>query len=718
MQPGSDSHQSGDWTYGSGAHALRLATPKPGERFGPYQILGELGRGAMGVVLAARDELGRDIALKLLNQARPSEQALARFAREGEVMALLRHPGIVAVHASGVVNGCPFLACTRIEGRTLDALLAEEQSPDELLRVVEEIAEAVGYAHEEGVVHRDLKPANVLVDREGHPHVADFGLAQAIGLERLTLSGALVGTPQYMAPEQIVAKRKSFGPHTDTWALGVILYRALTGRDPFEADRLTELSAMILQQDPLSPRDLDPSIAKEVQGVCLKALRKAPEDRYANGRAFAADLALARQGVTPFALRGVRGARLRIVGALLALILIALASLWGASRIAVAERPTGSVAPTATPKPELSRETKRLLAKLDEVLGRPAEADALGVSKALARLAPRLRSNASAQARLEEAQHDLASRLALQLDGEQPLGALRPTLETLGAIRRLLRLQRPLFSGSTKVCNKIVSACAQALASHTELVVKTLEALEGCGVRSDDPVAATQLFESCMFSVALRADRESVELARRRFLAGAKLDIGSGGHRGANARDFKRFGPRGDDPWAAYCRLRFSLDDEESRIRLLETLKKPPAGLDLGPIHWAESVRFLARHLRGKPERLELLLEAARRDPRSVFGHQALAYALADAERFPEAIATIERCCELYVELGYGQTPTTGGDRHMIWTSRVEILARADERARARAAYGELPGASKGEVGFAAYLLREFPWLEDSKAEK
>ncbi|MCA8925770.1 MAG: serine/threonine protein kinase, partial [Planctomycetes bacterium] len=252
--------------------------PEAGDRLGRYRVLARLGAGAVGEVYRVEDEFGRQLALKLFTGA-AEEERLARFAREGEVTATLRHSGIVGVHGAGVEGTSPYLVYELVEGEDLECAW-RRLSRERLLQVVLEVADALGYAHARGVVHRDLKPANVLLDRGGRARVADFGLAQVAGLERLTRSGAAVGTPHYMSPEQATGARERYGPHSDVWALGVVLYRALCGRLPFDAQTLLELMVQIGTASPPPPGTLDPTVSPALEAVCLHALAREPEDRY------------------------------------------------------------------------------------------------------------------------------------------------------------------------------------------------------------------------------------------------------------------------------------------------------------------------------------------------------------------------------------------------------------------------------------------------------
>jgi len=203
-----------------------------------YTILGELGRGGMGVVYRAHQaSLNRMVALKvLLAGAHAGERDLARFRAEAEAAAAVQHPNVVSVYAVGRHAGLPFLAQELVPGGSLAARLEEGPlDPVETARLVEAIARGVQAAHDRGVVHRDLKPANVLFTADCEPKVADFGLAK-VGDTGLTASGAVMGTPAYMAPEQARGDMRHVGPATDVWALGAVLYECLTGRPPFHGN--------------------------------------------------------------------------------------------------------------------------------------------------------------------------------------------------------------------------------------------------------------------------------------------------------------------------------------------------------------------------------------------------------------------------------------------------------------------------------------------------
>jgi hypothetical protein len=262
-----------------------------------YDILGVLGRGGMGVVYEARQlDLDRVVALKVIragDHAGPDERA--RFRQEGLAAARLQHPNIVQVFDVGEHAGIPFLALEFVPGGSLAHRLAGRPlPPPSAARLVELMALAVQHAHDAGVIHRDLKPANVLLapadgDPLGVPKVTDFGLAKPLGGDALTATGATVGTPAYMSPEQAVG-RGPVGPAADVWSLGAVLYECLTGRPPFhEATPLETLDA-VRHRDPLSPRHWVPALPRDIATVCLKCLQKEPTRRYATAAALADDL--------------------------------------------------------------------------------------------------------------------------------------------------------------------------------------------------------------------------------------------------------------------------------------------------------------------------------------------------------------------------------------------------------------------------------------------
>ncbi|MGA2018775.1 MAG: serine/threonine-protein kinase [Opitutaceae bacterium] len=270
------------------AEAGHLALPRT---FGPYELIEEIGRGGMGVVYAARQPaLGRTVAVKLLLEgAYGSEAALRRFQLEAAAAAGLQHPNIVAIHDFGEVDGQPYYAMDLVTGQNLTELCSGRPLPArKAAEFLQLLARAVHYAHQSGVLHRDLKPSNVLVDDENRPRITDFGLAKLIGSsEGATLTGQMVGSPSYAAPEQAMGREAGITVASDVYGLGALFYHLVTGRAPFNAATPTETLRLVLDTDPPPPRLLNPALPHDLETICLKCLDKEPARRYAT----AADLA-------------------------------------------------------------------------------------------------------------------------------------------------------------------------------------------------------------------------------------------------------------------------------------------------------------------------------------------------------------------------------------------------------------------------------------------
>jgi WD40 repeat protein len=258
-----------------------------------YDLLGEVGRGGMGVVYRARHRtLNRTVALKvMLAGAHASESDQARFRSEATAVARLNHPNIVQIHEVGEHAGVPYLALEYCEGGSLEQKLAGTPlPPKEAANLVATLARAVSAAHECKIVHRDLKPANVLLAADGTPKVTDFGLAKDMGASGRTASGAVVGTPSYMAPEQAAAQREKVGPASDVYALGAILYECLTGRPPFKGPTPLDTLMQVVADEPVPPRQLQPGLPRDLETVCLKCLHKEPHKRYPSAAELTNDL--------------------------------------------------------------------------------------------------------------------------------------------------------------------------------------------------------------------------------------------------------------------------------------------------------------------------------------------------------------------------------------------------------------------------------------------
>jgi tetratricopeptide (TPR) repeat protein len=303
---------------------------------GEYEVLGQLGKGGMGVVYRARHRtLKRDVALKMILAgplATPAE--LARFRTEAENIAALKHPHIVPIYQYDTYLGQPYYSMELIEegslARHLTRFREDLRTAAQLLITV---AEAVHHAHQRGILHRDLKPANILLDEHGQPHLTDFGLAKPLSREASNPSSAVLGTPGYMAPEQVDGGRH-VSVAADVHGLGAVLYELLTGRPPYQADTPLATTLQVLEQEPQRPRSLNPAVDPDLETICLKCLRKEPPKRYASARELADDLRRYLAGEPILARRvsrlerGVKWARRRpTLTALLTVSVLALAAL-------------------------------------------------------------------------------------------------------------------------------------------------------------------------------------------------------------------------------------------------------------------------------------------------------------------------------------------------------------------------------------------------------
>ena len=266
-----------------------------------YLLGKRIGHGGMGMIYQALDrESGTTVALKWIRSEwldslgdEQRKEMVARFVREGRVAAKVQHPNIVAIHDIGECGGIPYYTMTWIEGVTLrDRLTGGPLRPHDAVAILLPIARAVAEAHAVGVIHRDIKPRNIFLDHRDQPHLGDFGLAKAIGIEdhtELTQSGMLLGTAPYMSPEQVQNSRR-VGPLSDVYSLGATLYQAITGRPPFQSPEVAVVYQQVIQVNPASPRQLNPELPRDIDWVVMKCLAKAPADRYASAAALADDL--------------------------------------------------------------------------------------------------------------------------------------------------------------------------------------------------------------------------------------------------------------------------------------------------------------------------------------------------------------------------------------------------------------------------------------------
>jgi len=301
-----------------------------------YEILQELGRGGMGVVyLARQSSLKRLVALKMIRGGGDaSPEQIERFRVEGEAVARLQHPNIVQIFEVGDHEGDPFFALEYVDGGSLSAALAAGAlAQTEAAEIIETLARAVHHAHQKSVVHRDLKPANVLLTSDRIPKVTDFGLAKRLeeGDSGQTRTGAVMGTPSYMAPEQAAGQVHKIGPTTDVYALGVMLYECITGQVPFKGDSILDTLEMVRSVDPIAPSRLRTGLPRDLETICLKAMAKEPHARYSSALGMAQDLERFRSGepilgrragILQKFVRSVRRNKVAVMGAMALLVVV------------------------------------------------------------------------------------------------------------------------------------------------------------------------------------------------------------------------------------------------------------------------------------------------------------------------------------------------------------------------------------------------------------
>src|SRR5438445_5863069 len=306
---------------------------------GDYELLEEVGRGGQGVVFRARQKsLNRIVALKVISLGQwASKVHLKRFRLEAEAAARLEHPGIVPIHEVGERDGSCDFSMQFVEGGQLDEVARREPMPPRRgAELIAQVARTVHYAHEHGILHRDIKPGNILLDKNGEPHLTDFGLARLVETEStVTRTNEVLGTPSYMAPEQAVGETKKLTSATDVYGLGAVLYQLLTGQPPFAGGTTYETIRLLLDKEPRRPRLLNPKVDRDLSAICLKCLVKEPARRYSSALALAEDLERWLKNEPIFArrigiiTRGGKCVRRNPTRALLAASLVALAAAAG-----------------------------------------------------------------------------------------------------------------------------------------------------------------------------------------------------------------------------------------------------------------------------------------------------------------------------------------------------------------------------------------------------
>jgi len=659
--PAADDHQPRRVVRWSFAEFLGEPEPEVGARIGPYVVEGRLGEGGMGAVLRVRDAAGRALALKLLSATRAPAELRERLLREARITAGLAHPGIVVVHDAGEHEGRPYVVYELLEGGDLAQRLPD-LDPQARLQIVLAVAEALGHAHAHGVIHRDLKAENVLLDAAGRPRIADFGLAQAIGLERLTRSGVLVGTPVAMAPEQIAGERDRYGPPTDVWALGLLLYQALTGRRAFgRGGGLAALAATIVRARFPAPRAVAPSVDRRLEAVCLRALSARPEDRQPDASTFARELseALSRPSGS--------GRRVALAGA---------AALAGVVAVALAAAPRGAE-PPPTPRP----------------------AGSAGAGPARAAAPPRepVRLPVARRARRAADAGDVSRLLAL-------LGELAAAGPPTGA------------PAEADLADDVARrALAEFESDRPRDAVRLLRGLADAGLRVPNPWVGTRLMEAVEFETT--ALELPPELYWRLLLLTTRLDVPATSERFAtDLRVPRPTRPWGSDagPWEVFVDLCVAVEEskgqerEAAGRRLADLLRDPPVAI--GPRQWADAAGRLALGVLPPRAARPLLEAAAGLDPKSPTVGRALA-ALWAEENPERALGHARRAVEL-TALRFHPSCVAREQRWPLRTTlRLEIAL--DRRDAARRTHARL---RRSMPNLAGRLAAEHPWLEEEPA--
>jgi hypothetical protein len=529
----------------------------------------------------------------------------------------------------------------------------------------------------------------VLLDEHGRARVTDFGLAMAVGLERLTQSGTLLGTPQYMAPEQMEAKREAYGPPTDVWALGVMLYELLTDQLPFEADSMLGLYGAILESDPAPPRSHDATIPRAVEAVCLKALQRNSSERYADASALARDLRSARSGGPVSARPRSRGGQAVGISVLvLAGVGVVASSAWPGAPPVASTRPATLTPPEHTPSPH----------PIDVTLQHLERGDLEGAFHALRGL-----DDAPPLERLERARELV---LAADVGLDRTLGDELPSLEALARLAQL----RPDCSwtppGAPQFTSRVARTAAAAITAGdaSEDAVRAIELLARARLRMADRLAGADLLDAPFRAEGVQLDPGAVF---RLIVAGAVLDLDVS----YSALNQVRRQPaaRGPTPWHDYVRLRGRARSGRDHLEdLAALLADPPPGLELGPRQRAEALISAIRK-QDPAQQLPGLLEARQLDPESLWVLRRLALAWSGTGQHARAKEALGRAERLFVAQGWRERVLVDWEEGTLWAERVRVLAAAGDRKLARETFHQQRGSDREA---SLELLEDFEWLD------